>query len=82
MMGWTMAGDRISVESWNDGGHIAGGGEGGRADGFILQQRQSSFCSSYLQIRRPPWLDDMFYDVNANADLDLDPKIQMGILIL
>ena len=22
-----------------------------------------------------------FYDVNANADLDLDPKIQMGILI-
>ena len=23
-----------------------------------------------------------FYDVNANADLDLDPKIQMGILIL
>jgi hypothetical protein len=49
-----MAGDRISVESWNDGERIAGGGEGGRADGFIPQQRQSSFCSSYLQIRRPP----------------------------
>ena len=30
-----MAGDGISVESWNEGGRIAGGGEGGRADGFI-----------------------------------------------
>jgi len=29
MKEWTMAGDRISVESWNDGGRMAGGGEGG-----------------------------------------------------